>query len=219
MKDDQQIFGTDARRKNFNSAKARLQQAASAPTLERYPEKEPVFVGKHIVQSLDDEHQKQEQQRERIQQAVKKPKDVFGEESMQLKPIQVASYILGKNQRPKNPAKARMTPTDLPKANGGKSKAHASSTGQITPLKGIEHGSAQKKQNRTMNTANVSGDKRKGLPITKAFQNLAKTVALPSGFMPQNALKSGSKTVPFAVLKRDRNSASLPHIHFGGAAE
>ena len=76
-----------------------------------------------------------------------------------------------------------MTPSDLPKSSNSKTRLTANSTGHITPLKGMEHGSAQKKQNRTMNTANVSADKRKGLPINKAFQNLAKTVAIPSGFM------------------------------------
>lgn len=40
-------------------------------------------------------------QLQRIQNAVQKPKDIFGEVSS--KPVRVANYMLGKNERHKNP--------------------------------------------------------------------------------------------------------------------
>ena len=44
-------------------------------------------------------------QRERIQNAVKKPKDLF--DLAPQAPIKVAQYVIGKHSRTKNPAKLR----------------------------------------------------------------------------------------------------------------
>lgn len=138
-------------------------------------------------------------QLKRIQDAVKKPKDLFAMADQT--PVRIPNYVLGKNERYKNPSRTRTSP-QLPKAM---SKT-ASSASLVKQPKSLQRDSslrlvqtkvyvnpkmkppqAGQKQSMAKKTTQAAAT-----PAKKAFSNLKKTQQLPSAFKPI----SGSKSTP-----------------------